>query len=103
MFGFSCCWCTKVVNIFPALVLCAHLSNQEIHPNLNESYLCDLHVLLSGVVLDLIELLQHNLTQTISELESCTSLKQAAQSLQDAAEKQTQGCQSGKQFLQKQL
>ncbi|XP_060797660.1 uncharacterized protein si:ch211-1a19.3 [Neoarius graeffei] len=52
---------------------------------------------------ELIELLQHNLTQTISELESCISLKQAAQSLQDAAERQTQGCQSGKQFLQKQL
>ncbi|MCJ8737897.1 hypothetical protein PDJAM_G00029270 [Pangasius djambal] len=52
---------------------------------------------------DVIELLQYNLTQTLSELESCTDLQKAAQILQTAAEKQTQGCQSSKQFLQKQL
>lgn len=60
-------------------------------------------MVLSDVILDLIELLQHNLTQTITDLESCTSLQKAAQNLQTAAEKQMQGCQSGKQFLQKQL
>ncbi|XP_017333268.1 uncharacterized protein si:ch211-1a19.3 [Ictalurus punctatus] len=52
---------------------------------------------------DTIELLQHNLTQTAFELGMCTDLRKAAVNLQTAAEKQTQGCQSSKQFLQKQL
>ncbi|XP_053490171.1 uncharacterized protein si:ch211-1a19.3 isoform X2 [Ictalurus furcatus] len=52
---------------------------------------------------DTIELLQHNLTQTAFELGMCTDLRKAALNLQTAAEKQTQGCQSSKQFLQKQL
>ncbi|KAF4083461.1 hypothetical protein AMELA_G00141600 [Ameiurus melas] len=52
---------------------------------------------------DTIELLQHNLTQTAIELGMCTDLRKAALNLQTAAEKQTQGCQSSKQFIQKQL
>lgn len=51
----------------------------------------------------MIELLQHNLTQADMMLESCKNLQNAARSLQTAAEKQTQGCQSSRQFLQKQL
>ncbi|XP_062868823.1 uncharacterized protein si:ch211-1a19.3 [Trichomycterus rosablanca] len=52
---------------------------------------------------EMIELLELNLTQTISEWHSCNSLHQAAQMLQTAAEKQRDGCQSGKLNLQKQL
>lgn len=53
--------------------------------------------------LELIELLQHNLTQNSIDLDSCTSMQKAAQNLQIAAEKKTEGCQSSKQFLQKKL
>lgn len=60
-------------------------------------------ILLSDLILEVIELLQHNLTQTDLELASCKDLEKAAQSLQTAAEKQTQGCHSSRQFLQKQL
>lgn len=52
---------------------------------------------------EMIDLLELNLTQTISEWHSCNSLHQAAQMLQTAAEKQRDGCQSGKLNLQKQL
>ncbi|TSM94683.1 hypothetical protein Baya_8478 [Bagarius yarrelli] len=52
---------------------------------------------------EVIELLQHNLTQKFMDLELCTSMQKAAQSLQTAAEKKTEGCQFSKQFLQKQL
>ncbi|XP_060734698.1 uncharacterized protein si:ch211-1a19.3 [Tachysurus vachellii] len=52
---------------------------------------------------EMIELLQHNLTQNAISLDSCTSMQKAAHNLQTAAEKKTEGCQSSKQFLQKQL
>ncbi|KAK3533498.1 hypothetical protein QTP70_023355 [Hemibagrus guttatus] len=52
---------------------------------------------------ELIELLQHNLTQKAIDLDSCTSMQKAAQNLQIAAEKKTEGCQSSKQFLLKKI
>ncbi|XP_015458825.3 uncharacterized protein si:ch211-1a19.3 [Astyanax mexicanus] len=52
---------------------------------------------------DLIENLQLNLTQTVSELESCNKLHKAAMLLQTAAEKQKDACQTRRQYLEKQL
>ncbi|KAM9461654.1 uncharacterized protein Hap1MRO34_017848 [Clarias gariepinus] len=52
---------------------------------------------------EMIDLLEHNVSQEAIELQSCASLKEAAQNLQTAAEKQMQSCQSSKQFMQKQL
>lgn len=60
-------------------------------------------ILLSDLILEVIELLQHNLTQVDLELASCKDLQKAAQSFQTAAEKQTQSCHFSRQFLQKQL
>lgn len=52
---------------------------------------------------DLIETLQQNMTQIVHETESCISLKAAAESQMLAAQSQTKGCESRKQYLQKQL
>lgn len=56
-----------------------------------------------NLVSEMIELLQHNVTQTDIALESCKYLQKAAHSLQAAAEKQTQSCQTNMQLLQKKL
>lgn len=60
-------------------------------------------ILLSVLISEMIDLLEHNVSQQAIELQSCASLKEAAQNLQTAAEKQMQSCQSSKQFMQKQL
>ncbi|XP_051529417.1 uncharacterized protein LOC127426565 [Myxocyprinus asiaticus] len=52
---------------------------------------------------DQIEALEHNLTLKAQELESCEALRIAAKQLQNVAEKQTQTCETSKQYLQKQL
>ncbi|KAL6469245.1 hypothetical protein MHYP_G00227690 [Metynnis hypsauchen] len=52
---------------------------------------------------DLIENLQLNLTQVVSDLASCSAQTKAAQHLQIAAEKQQQACQTRNQHLDKQL
>lgn len=52
---------------------------------------------------DHIEVLQHNVTQSNHQTMSCLSLKMAAESQMVAAQSQTEGCESGKQYLQKQL
>ncbi|KAL7855098.1 hypothetical protein SRHO_G00172880 [Serrasalmus rhombeus] len=52
---------------------------------------------------DLIENLQLNLTQVVSNLESCSAQTKAAQLLQISAEKQQQACQTRNQHLDKQL
>ncbi|XP_056108661.1 uncharacterized protein si:ch211-1a19.3 [Rhinichthys klamathensis goyatoka] len=52
---------------------------------------------------DQIEALEHNLTLKAQELASCEALRLASKQLQTAAERQTQGCETTKQYLQKQL
>ncbi|KAK2874450.1 hypothetical protein Q8A67_021603 [Cirrhinus molitorella] len=52
---------------------------------------------------DQIDALEHNLTLKAQELASCEALQLAAKQLQTAAEKQKQGCETTKQYLQKQL
>ncbi|KAI4884345.1 hypothetical protein NFI96_020890 [Prochilodus magdalenae] len=52
---------------------------------------------------DLIENLSFNLTQTVTELETCTELTKAAKILQTVAEKQKEGCLTNQKNLQKQL
>ncbi|XP_026862737.2 uncharacterized protein si:ch211-1a19.3 isoform X2 [Electrophorus electricus] len=52
---------------------------------------------------DLIEYLQHNLTQTASKLKACIGLHAAAQILQQTAETETVACHTNQQYLQKQL
>ncbi|KAM3620566.1 uncharacterized protein V6R79_025510 [Siganus canaliculatus] len=50
-----------------------------------------------------IEVLQHNVTQSNHQTMSCLSLKTAAESQMVAAQSQTKGCESAKEYLQKQL
>ncbi|KAK9966365.1 hypothetical protein ABG768_003482 [Culter alburnus] len=52
---------------------------------------------------DHIEALEHNLTLKAQELASCEAFRLASKQLQTAAEKQTQVCETTKQYLQKQL
>lgn len=52
---------------------------------------------------DQIEALEHNLTLKAQELASCEALRLASKQLQTAAERQTEGCETTKQYLQKQL
>ncbi|XP_051532242.1 uncharacterized protein si:ch211-1a19.3 [Myxocyprinus asiaticus] len=52
---------------------------------------------------DQIGALEHNLTLKAHELMSCGALQIAAKQLQTVAEKQTQACETSKQYLQKQL
>ncbi|XP_041792104.1 uncharacterized protein si:ch211-1a19.3 [Chelmon rostratus] len=50
-----------------------------------------------------IEALQQNVTQNVHQTTSCYSLKAAAESQMLAAQSQTKACESGQQYLQKQL
>ncbi|KAG1960202.1 uncharacterized protein si:ch211-1a19.3 [Pimephales promelas] len=52
---------------------------------------------------DQIEALEHNLTLKAQELASCEAFRLASKQLQTAAERQTQACETTKQYLQKQL
>ncbi|XP_067287287.1 uncharacterized protein si:ch211-1a19.3 [Pseudorasbora parva] len=52
---------------------------------------------------DQIEALEHNLTLKAQEFASCEALRLASKQLQTAAERQTQACETTKQYLQKQL
>lgn len=57
----------------------------------------------SIIISDQIEALEHNLTLKAQELASCEALHLASIQLQTAAEQQKQGCETTKQYLQKQL
>jgi len=57
----------------------------------------------SIIVSDQIEALEHNLTLKAQELASCEAFRLASKQLQTAAERQTQACETTKQYLQKQL
>lgn len=106
MFGFSCCRCLKIVNIFfarcfvpSALVLVYRVRNSTLKWSSCISRSC---ILLSDLISEMIELLQHNLTQVDIKLGTCKDLQEAAEHLQSAAEKQVQSCQAQQDFLHKQ-
>lgn len=50
---------------------------------------------------DLIDTLEHNLTQAVHQTKACISLRAAAESQMSAAQTQRQACESEKQFLRK--
>ncbi|KAK7127999.1 hypothetical protein R3I93_020553 [Phoxinus phoxinus] len=56
-----------------------------------------------GLQKDQIEALEHNLTRKAQDMATCEALRLASIQLQTAAERQTQGCETTKQYLQKQL